>query len=411
MNIKTNKNNVYLCHMLCAVTVIVALFPVSCNYIMNGGIVTEWIARIQELGNGSAEGRMGLFPSSELIINIGIRTNAMNSNLWFWIPGLLFRWTGNIVLVYRIYMVGVQVGTFLTSYLLFKRIFATKGTKLPVFFGTLLYMTCPYRIYVCYDLANLSQAAAWMILPLYLWAAAALVSKESKLCNVAIAALALASIGYADTIFFLTVLGMSLLAGIISRKIRLFISAAGGTLLFLPGLQRLARYVFLDHYYELDIPLQSIMPSGYRIGQFFGWYVFRDGHPGMGLGMFMCLLALIWFGFVENAGENTKIDRVFLASALFFTVLSTSYFPWDIIQRIGKWALKLVCLIGTPTVFWGMALLCFCVPSAGAVEKMGTCKNKMIAFWGPVIILLTCVGICVYQCNALTYNRLPLELP
>lgn len=401
----------YLYRALYIVTVAAALFPVSCNYIMSGGIVTEWIARMQELGAGIQERHLWLFPSSETIVSVGIRANAMNSNLWFWVPGFLYRWSGNIVLAYRIYMTGIQVGTFFASCLLFKRVFAKGETELPVFFGTLLYMTCPYRIYVCYDLANLSQAAAWMVLPLYLWAVWGIAAGEKKFWNVAVAAFAMAGIGYADTVFFITALGMTLLAGVISRKIRLFVSAAGGIVLFLPGLQRLARYVFLDHYYELDMPLQSIMPSGYRIGQFFSSYSFRDGHPGMGLGMLVCLLALIWIRFVENMKESNKESKICLAGAFFFVLLSTCYFPWDIIQRIGKWGLKTVCLIGTPAVFWGMAFLCLCVPAADTMGKIGKHENKKIAFAVPVIVWIACICICVYQCNMITYHRVPLELP
>lgn len=404
------RKTTYLYHALYMVILVVALFPVSCNYIISGGIVTEWIARVQKLGEGMQGRAQWFFPSSETIIGSGILTNAMNSDLWFWLPGLLYRWTGNIVFVYRIYMIGIQAGTFFASYLFFKRVFAESETKLPVFFGTLLYMTCPYRIYVCYDLANLSQAAAWMVLPLYLWACAGIVSGEKRLWNMAAAALALAGIGYADAVFFVTALGMTLLVGVISKKIGLFVSVAGGAMLFLPGLLRLGRYVFLDHYYELNMPLQSIMPSGYRFGQFFSTYFFRDGHPGMGLGMLICLLALIWIRFVEKIKVDKKY-RAYLAAALVLSVLSTRHFPWDLFQRIGGWAYKAVCLIGTPAVFWGMAFLCFCVPGADAMGKISRHENKMIAFAVPVLVLIACIGICVYQCNMITYYRAPLELP
>lgn len=401
----------YRYRVMYVAAVMVALFPVSCNYIISGGIVTEWIARIRELGAGILEGHLWLFPSSETITGAGIRANAMNSNLWFWVSGVLYRWSGNIVFVYRIYMTGIQVGTFFASYLFFKRIFAKDGTQLPVFFGTLLYMTCPYRIYVCYDLANLSQAAAWMVLPLYLWACVGIVAGEKKFRNAAAAAFALAGVGYADTVFFITALGMTLLAGVIARKIWLFVSAAGGIFLFLPGLLHLARYVFLGHYQELGMSLQSIMPSGYRIGQFFGSYSFRDGHPGMGLGMLACLLALVWIRFVENRKERNRASEICLAGALFFAALATRYFPWDMIQRIGGWALKTICLIGTPAVFWGMAFLCLCVPAACTMGKLDRHENRAIAFAVPVIVWIACICTCVYQCNMITYHRVPLELP
>lgn len=261
---------------------------------------------------------------------------------------------GEAATVYRVYMTGIQAGTFFAAGLLFKRIFKNEGTKRPVFWGILLYMTCPYRLYVCYDLADIFQAAVWMAAPLYLWAVVGIVTGEKKIWNMVVLA---------------TVL---------------------------PEVYWLACRLFGEGYSEWDIPLQSIMPSGYRIGQFFSSYAFRDGHPGMGLGMLICLLAMIWLGFVEGMGVGKKRDRICLAAALFFAVLSTCYFPWDMVQRLGGWIHRLVCMLKTPAVFWGAAFLFLCVPAADAVENIGRHENKWIAAWIPVSVLLACLGICVY---------------
>ena len=64
----------------------------------------------------------------------------------------------------------IQVVTLLTSMMCFRSIFKEAETRLSTYFGVLLYMTCPYRIYICYDLTDIAKAAAWMLLPLYVWA-------------------------------------------------------------------------------------------------------------------------------------------------------------------------------------------------------------------------------------------------
>lgn len=92
-----------------------ALFPVSCNYIMTGGIVQEWIFRVEELAGGLPKGCFYLYPNLNVLSMTGIYENAMNSNFWFLVPGFLYGLTKNIVLSYRLYMLAVQIITFLTA--------------------------------------------------------------------------------------------------------------------------------------------------------------------------------------------------------------------------------------------------------------------------------------------------------
>lgn len=410
----TKGKSLYWYYVFCLAAGVVALLPVSCSYIMNSGIITEWIARVEELAVGFEMGQSFLFPSAEVILGTGIKANAMNSNLWFALPGFLVRLTGNMVTAYRIYMLVLQIGTLLASILFFERIFAGAETRLPAFFGVLLYMTCPYRLYVCYDLANISQTVAWMLLPLYLWAVMGILGVGAgkgfgSLHFTVVAACALAGIGYADAVFFVTAAGLSVLTGALAKKWQLLAAVAAGSAAFLPGLQHLFQYMFLGGFQELDLPLQSIMGNGYSVGEYFGAYSFRNEHPGMGLGMLACLLTGGWLWFVEKSREPHRVCRNFARLSLFLTVLSLCLFPWDLCQRLGGWALRLVALAGTPAVFWGMGFLCLCVPAACAMERISRHEDRRIAFVVPLIVLLACLGICVYQCNTLIYSRPPLQ--
>lgn len=419
MKMKTEgSKEAYLYRVLYIMTGVVALFPVSCNYIMSGGIVTEWIARIEELRMGLQAWKPYLFPSAETFINTGIRVNGMNSNFWFIIPAVLYLLTGKIVLTYRVYMLVVQTATLCGAILFFQKVFGAEKTKLPAFFATLLYMTCPYRIYVCYDFANLSQATAWMLLPFYAWAIAGLVMGEKRrkfgkkdAFNLFLAGLLLAGIGYADVIFFLIAMGITALIAVVLRRLRPLVSLAVGSACFLPGLYRLAQYLFTGAYAELEMPLKSIMGDGYRFGQYFGSYAFRDGHPGMGMGMLLCLLTGLWLKFVKGRGEERKTGTFFAVLSFVLIFFSFRHFPWDYVQRMGVWALKLVSLIDTPAVFWGVGFLFLCVPAGYAMNGIRKHEDTVAAFVIPVMVILFCIGICVYQCNTLTYNRFPLITP
>lgn len=394
--------------ILCALTALVTAFPVSCNYIMSGGIVSEWILRVEELAEGLQSGSFCLFPDGNVSAVSGAAENAMNSNLWFLAPGLLYCLTRNMVLSYRTYMLALQIITFLTASLFFLHLFG-RDRRLAACMGIVLYLTNPYRIYVCYDLANLSQATAWMLLPLYAWAVCMLTAPGRKVGKLLVAGASLACLGYADTVSFLTAAGITLLAAIISRRGLFCLSVMAGGILFLPGLYRLCRYLFTDDFLDWNMPLQMIMGKGYRFGQFFSSYAFRDGKPGMGLGMMVCLLAAVWVRFVYREGEKDKGKNGFLQIALFLSVLSLSCFPWDILQRLGAWSVKLVSLINTPSVFWGMAIAAFCIPAAAGMERLAKGRDRTAAIVTLAAAVLFCVGICVYQCNMLTYSRLPMN--
>lgn len=397
----------YLYRVLCILTVVAALLPVACDYIMSGGIVTEWMARLEEI----AVAPLRLFPSPEVFMELGIRENAMDSNLWFFLPGFLYRVSGSIVLTYRIFMLMIQIGTLLFSKLFFERFFQEGETKFSAFFGILLYMTCPYRIYICYDRADFSAAIAWMLLPLYAWAMSGLLrDKKSVWTNFSVAALSLAGLGYADAIYFLVLAAMTLFTVVYFRKLLPVAAVAAGSVLSMPVLFRLMQYLFTDAYQGLGLPVQSIMSQGYRIGQFFSTYAFRDEHPGMGLGLLGCLLAGLWLWFVDRKGNCPKNVRAFVILAVMLLILSTRYFPWDLVQRLGTWALKLVALIHTPAIFCGMAWGCLCIPASNSVGCMATHENKILSFYAPVIVLVASIGVCVYQCNMLTYNRFPIGL-
>lgn len=408
MKTKVKDNETRLYGTLYGMTVVIASFPIACHYIMAGGRVTEWIARVNELAVGLHNGEIYFFPRMEMIAETGAWENSVNSNFWLFLPGILVWMIGNVVFAYRIYMLLIQSGTLLASLLFFREIFSEEESRLPVFFGTLLYMTCPYRIFICYDLADLVQAAAWMLLPLYTWAVFRAFAEKGTWKQIILAGVILAGVGYADIVFFITFFGVTLLLSVFTKNFRGLPCLIVGVILGFPGLFRLIIYIFGKGFHELDSILQSIMQKGYHPGQFFSSYYWRDNHPGMGLGMLICLLVVWWMRFVKGEKRGDKKSRLFSGMSVFLIVLSMAYFPWDFVQRVGNWSLRLVSLIDTPAVFWGMAYFGLCVPAAEGMYRLEKTDNKILSFAVPLIVLLACVWVCIYQCNMLTYTRPPV---
>lgn len=92
-----------------------------------------------------------------------------------------------------------------------------------------------------------------------------------------------------------------------------------------------------------------------------------------------------------------------VADGTVFLVLATRYFPWDMVQRLGNWALKLVALIRSPTVFAGMAWACLCIPAAGAMESVDDVEGRMRSGAIRLLALAACLGICVFQCSRILH--------
>lgn len=407
MEMSAEQNNrKYIYWILCILAGAAALLPVSCEYIMTGGIVKEWISRIQEL---AAEGFV-LFPTRDVLAETGNELHFMNSNLWFFLPGVLYRITGKMVLAYRVYMLLVQLAALFSSVLFFRRIFIGEENGVASCFGVILYMTCPYRIFVCYDLADLSLALVWSLMPLYAWAAIGLVKGNKDWKNLAAAAFVLAGAGYADLIHFLCLAGITLLGAVFARRLLPLLAVAAGGVLFFPGVYRLVQYLFFGRSWGMELPLQKIMQNGYRLGEFFYSYAFRDNRPGMGIGMLICLLAGIWLRFVMREEKTGRQTDFFMGTGIFLLVVSDHYFPWDVVQRLGSSVLKLVSLIGTPSIFGGLAYGCLCVPAASSVARISRHDNKILAFVLPLAVLLACIGLCIYQCNMLTFSRAPMDI-
>ena len=247
-------------------------------------------------------------------------------------------------------------------------------------------------------------------MPLYGWALLGMSKREKIVLNLAVGALALAGIGYAHVVSFVILCGAGLLVGLCSRKWLILAACASSAVLFLPGLYKLMKYLFLNGYEELQLPIRMIMENGYRLGECFTVYTWKAGHPGMGMGLMIALGAGLWMAFVKGKREEQPHIRWFLPVALFAVVLGLRYFPWDLVQRVGVWALKFVSLMETPGIFVGLAYGLLCVVGASCTDRISREEDSVVSKVVPLLILLFCVGLCVYQCNTLTYNRLPMEL-
>ncbi len=251
-------------------------------------------------------------------------------------------------------LMGIQVLTVIIAYCSFER--------MPLV-GTLLYMLCPYRLYIAYDKMDPAEAFVWALLPL---AVSMLFRKR----------------------------GAGEKAGL--RWLR-----AGIGFAILPASWRLLQMT-------AKAPEETFWGGGYVFGQFFTLFTYTEDHPGLGLGILLGAAYL----FYEGIGEGRKIDfrgKVLALTGLLLMILSLRRFPWYLFIRVLPGTGALLAPLGTAGSFAGLASLLLCFP---AVEGMAEVYEKeegyrKTALFVLVIALALLQGI--FMQNEYLYFQYPLE--
>lgn len=398
--------NQYISRVAFVMILVFSSIPLFSGYIISGGEMSLWLGRIEEVKEGLLQGKLVLFPTLDCLNAYGGYVKSVHSNLWLVLPGLIRALGGSMVVAQHVYLFLVQILTLIFAISMFRMLFQE---RIAVVFGTIFYMTCPYRIYLLYDAANFGRIVVWMLIPALILGVAGVYRYGYRTKYLFIGGIALAGIGYADCILFFVALGTILLSAMWYRKVNSFMIVGLGSVLFLPGLMYLARYLFTDNMDAFGIPLGDIAVGGYQLGQFFSSFAFRAGLPGMGLALFGGLILFCWLQFTEHsfAGKNIGF---YVISSLFFSLLSLTAFPWGILQRLGTPFLKLIPLMETPAVLFGIANVFFCILGTLAIQEMKKQKNTFVRVGLPWMIGIAAIAVCVYICNMITYTRMPLGI-
>lgn len=401
------KNQAVLRKIVYVVIFVVTSLPLACAYVMEGGDILIWLARIEEVKENLQAKHLLLYPSAELTVVYGGQFCALNSNLWLFIPAIIRILGGSITVTYRLYMLLLNMITILAAYKMFREIFEDKAS---VLFGVLFYMTCPYRMYICYDKANLGMVAAWSLIPLAAGGMIRVFQASASRKNVLVIAGALAAIGYADGMLLLFSAGCIILGSIWYRKPQGLIPLGMGVGVFLPGAVYWLRYVLGGGMEEWSLPIRSVADRGYVLGQFFTSWVYRLDCPGLGLGLMIGLTVFVWSWCTgDKLPVKSKCGfRIFIMC--FLALMSLKSFPWDIVQRLGNPLLRLVSLMETPGICFGFVSLAACVLGALGIACAMKHRKLFVKAGIPLIAAFAALGVAIYICNSLTYYRVPMFL-
>lgn len=320
------------------------------------------------------------------------------TNMWLTGPYIVGRIARAGVVATYVFVALIQLGTLLTSGLLFHKMFASREGA---FFATLLYMTLPYRHYLLYDAGAWARAVAFLLLPLFVRILISVytVEKQTVWKWTLAAGVTLAAIAYSDWVVGILSVAMVLLSALWHHKVRGLWPLIPGFVLYMPEFLYLIKYFFTGGLEEYQLPLGSIMGNGYTFGRFLTSFMYKEGLPGMGLGLLGALVLLLGLAFV---GENFKWDKKYTFPGMIagvMMILSLGVFPWDLVQRLGMPFVRMVGLLVSPGVFFGFAGLPLCVLGGAGVEAFGQAEGDKAKFVEALLILAS-LGASIYMAVA-----------
>ena len=121
------KKETTVSRMLYVVIFMVSSLPLACGYIMQGGEIALWIARIEEVKEHLQAGRILWFPSAQLTVTYRGQFSAFYSNVWLLFPAFLRVLGVSVIVVYQIYLLLLNGMALVTAKKMFEEILAEES--------------------------------------------------------------------------------------------------------------------------------------------------------------------------------------------------------------------------------------------------------------------------------------------
>jgi len=291
--------------------------------------------------------------------------------------------------------------------------------RVSAIFGAVLYTFMPYRIYVCFCLADKGQAIFWMMLPTVITFLIKMYEgdrKRTSLLWMIPAVVSMAALSRADAT--LTIVGccVLILVGLMMKRFLYVPIALCSVMGSIAVNINYWRFILLGHQNNYSVETVLIAEKGYYFGKYFmGWMKF-DGLPGLGFGLFFSI-ALILIYLLDINKKNDLVDTKIEAEALktettddvrktvgiltmVAVVLAAMAFHWgiwDIAQRVHPIMIRFISSLGSPNVLFGFACTVLCIPSVLVIKIFWNEKKAVISKFIPLFIAGVNVLAAVFQ--------------
>ena len=263
------------------------------------------------------------------------------------------------VFVWRIMLFVSQIAGFVSALFMFNAFFnKEKEADNKVFIGMILFLFCPYRFVITYEMYDVSEIALWVIMPLFVG---------------------------------LTVSGMR------KKNVLFIIGALISLLACIPFFA--VKYVYPNEFFS---------EGGYTFGQLFSTFFHIEGRPGIGIALILGMALWIYY-ILEGRERKNKQALILTVIGILFVIMSLKAFPWDFLCRKSDMLMKVIRHFGSPSFFIGPACIAFSVPASSAINDLKDSENKFASEYLPVIMMVLAISVWVFLCGNAMYLQYPLE--
>lgn len=144
---------------------LVSCYPLFLDYLPGGHDLPFHLLRIEGLAKGLASGTFPVKIYPLWARDYGYAVGVLYGDLFLYFPALLRLLGYSLQEAYQIYVAAVNLGTLLTAYLAFRKIFQSPSVGVS---GAFLYTLSCYRLADTYTRASLGEYTAMLFLPLVL---------------------------------------------------------------------------------------------------------------------------------------------------------------------------------------------------------------------------------------------------
>ncbi len=426
-------------------SVLVAYFPYMTDYFSDAAdIAFQWL-RIEGLKETLLHGNQ--FPvrvQSYWLYDHGYAVSAFNGDLLLWIP-VLFRLIGfSLMNAYKLFVLVITIMTALISYYSFKK--CTKESY-SALFGSVLYMLAPYRIYNFYNRGAMGEYLAMTFFPLIICGMYRLFTEDMESDKYKTAkwpliiglSCILQSHILSCEMIIVCILFVCILFYKRTFRRKTFLQLAQAAILclllnmgfWLPLLQMMAG----DQYLLSSIISKNIQYMGTWFAELFQLYSNKDTAQNgmyhaepfhMGIASLIILVVSVGILFHRYVRKKKPVvvnpydkTMLFWTTMIIFTwLLSTRYFPWDLVAEIPVVSI-LTTSIQFPTQLFTLVTVFSAIGGAFfflwfAEEFTGFTQDKTKMQYGKngfvFLLLILAFFSAVYHVNDISFQSKPIWL-
>lgn len=332
--------------------ILIAYFPYFTDYFSFGADTAFHLRRIAYLADTLREGNhIPVRIQSTWMYGHGYATSLFYGELFFYIPALLRLCGFSILFSYKAFVLFATIITAILTYIAF---YSCIKEELAALTGSLFYLLIPFRLFSVYSEGAVGKYFAMAFLPLiccgmYLLITQDILSKDYKKYKWyliwGISGVLQCHLLTTEIVVFSLVIACILLWKYVFRRQTFFqlIEAAGLALALNAWFWIPMVYMLMaDSYLVTTLPQSEIQSRGVELAGYFQMLPKKGGggtggiqmcepvQLGAGFGIFLGLI------FVKSCLKRVKnqVGNLFAILAMVGLIISTKYFPWDMLMKI-----------------------------------------------------------------------------